>query len=62
MKNVSASSVFRVLQLLSCGAIIGLYVVKAFGFAGFDYPIRVETAGAGVGAGTVLILKVLHVL
>ncbi len=62
MKTGSVRNTIRMMQLVSCGAIIGLYVVKAFGFAGFDYPIRVETAGVGVGAASVLLLKLLHVL
>lgn len=63
MKKISAPSAIRLMQLASCGAIIGLYAVKGFGYTfGFDFPLRVETAGAGLGAGTIFVLKVLHVL
>lgn len=62
MKVESVRRTIRILQLLSCGAIIGLYAVKAFGLAGVDYPLRAETFGAGAGAASVLILKILHVL
>ena len=60
MKVKEGARAFRLLQLVAAGAVIGLYAVKAAGFAGFEPSLGVETVGASAGAVTVLLLKLLH--
>lgn len=60
--NMSVKTVFRLMQLVTYGAIFGLYAVKLMGFGGVELPSLTETAGAGVGAASVLTLKLLHIL
>lgn len=60
--KISASMVLKVLRLLASGAVIGLYVAKAFGYVGFDVTPPYESVGALVGASVVGALKLAHLV
>lgn len=55
-----ARNVFRVMHLLVCGAVLGLYAARALGFVGVEVTPDIETAGVSAGAIAVGLLKVLH--
>ena len=60
MNKPAIKKYFRVVQLVVSGAIIGLYVAKGFGFFGVEITQAEESLGAVVGAGTVALLKIIH--
>lgn len=62
MRNVSMLKVLRTLQLMAYGAVIGLYAAKAFGLVGVEVTQTIETVGVSLGASTVAILKVFHLV
>lgn len=47
---------------MAAGAVIGLYVAKAVGFAGFDVTPPYESFGAAFGAILVGTLKLTHLV
>lgn len=60
MKTNNVLKALRVAQLLTAGAVIGLYLAKLGGFVGIDVTPGAETFGAAGGAITVGVLKILH--
>ena len=57
---MTLGNALRVTQLIACGAVIGLYVAKLFGFAGIEVTPRVESFGVASGASVIVILKFMH--
>ncbi len=62
MNKTAMKKYFRVVQLLVSGAIIGLYIAKAFGIFGVEITQAGESIGAVLGAGSVALLKVVHLV
>ena len=61
-KMPSLDKVLSFIQLLVFGAVIGLYLAKLLGFSGINITPSVDTLGASVGAVSIVVLKLIHLV
>lgn len=61
-KNLKISNILFFLQLVVCGAIIGLYLSRLIGFVGIELTPAIDTIGASAGASVIALAKVAKTL
>lgn len=59
---MNISKAIILVQLIVCGAIIGLYVVRIPGFVGLELTPHIDAIGTAIGALSVAVLKAAHIV